>query len=380
VISKERNILMRTTAKSATFAKELTIHRRVLVVLSLVAAAAAPVAAASYYLCTDVPATLGGTDFRPDEVLLSAGGMYSVQIDFAEPHTQLAGLERRLDGIWLLTPAQPDEGVGPRDVVTFDGISPSPYFEGSANGVPEYARIDAVLLDAGSLVLSFDVPVNLGGVEYRSADLVRWNAPGFSLYWDSQAAGIPPGSNVVGAGRDPGNHLVLTFDVPTNLGGTEYLPGQLVQWNGGTSFSSYYKDPNWPPSAQLRDFGFVPGSGQVPGEAFPGTPLTVSRNPATGELTLSWGTSCLPADTDYEIYQGTMGSFTTQGFYTHTQKFCTTGGLTTKTFPEPADSAYFLLVPRNLLGEGSYGQASSLTERPVGVSACLPQSLAGQCP
>jgi hypothetical protein len=372
-----------TVAPMGTLMRTVFRRLRVPAVLSLVAAAAAvgPAAAASYYLCTDVPATLGGTDFRPDQVLLSAGGTYSVQLDFAQPHTQVAGLERRTDGIWLLTPAQPEEGgVGPRDVITFDGVTPSMYFDGNANGVPEYARIDSVLLDAGSLVLSFDVPVNLGGIEYAPADLVRWNAPGFSLYWDAQLAGIPPGSNVVGAGLDPTHHLILSFDVPTNLGGTEYLPGQLVQWNGGTAFSSYAIDPGWPAAAQLRDFGFVPASGAVPGDqGLPATSLTVSRNPATGELTLSWGTSCLPGDTDYEIYEGTMGPMTTQGFYSHTEKLCSTSGLTSQTFPEPGGSAYYLVVPRNAAGEGSYGQASNLTERPVGVSACLPQALAG-CP
>jgi hypothetical protein len=75
-----------------------------------------------------------------------------------------------------------------------------------------------------------------------------------------------------------------------------------------------------------------------------------------------------------------MGPLATQGFYTHSQKFCTTGGLTSKTFPETGGAAYYLVVPRNAVSEGSYGLSSSLAERPAGTSACLAQQIAGACP
>src|SRR5205809_5594347 len=48
----------------------------------------------------------------------------------------------------------------------------------------------------------------------------------FSLFWDAEAAGVPADVNVVGADRDSGGTLVVSFDVPTNLGGTWYLPGR----------------------------------------------------------------------------------------------------------------------------------------------------------
>jgi len=117
--------------------------------------------------------------------------------------------------------------------------------------------------------------------------------------------------------------------------------------------------------------GAVPDGGIVPG-----IPLTLQRSAseAVGDITLSWGASCSPSDDDYEIYEGSVPAF-----YSHTARFCTTGGATTITFTPIAGFAYYLVVPRNPLREGSYGADSALAERPQGGSACLPQ-LIGACP
>src|SRR5213594_678857 len=89
----------------------------------------------------------------------------------------------------------------------------------------------------------------------------------------------------------------------------------------------------------------------------------------------SWGSSCARGDTDYEIYEGTLGSY-----YSHTRKFCTTGGSTTLTFPQPSRSAYYLVVPKDAVSEGSYGRASNGSELPQGTTACLPQQISQLCP
>ena len=123
--------------------------------------------------------------------------------------------------------------------------------------------------------------------------------------------------------------------------------------------------------------GGVPGSGGIPG-----TPLTIEQAPggeitlsSEGEITLSWGASCLTNDSDYEIYEGTLGDFAS-----HTPRFCTTSGATAKTFlPAAAGNTYYLVVPRNDDREGSYGLRSDGLERPQGVSACLIQKT-GSCP
>src|SRR2546426_503210 len=132
-------------------------------------------AVVSYYLVTDVPAILGGTDYTPAQIVRSDNGTYVLELAVGGGLAGFRAVHRRPDGKWMLAPAAAaDIGgtfVEPRDVILFDGVSTfSPLFDGSASGVPDYASIDAVLLDGADPVLSFDVPVNLGGIEYGPSD------------------------------------------------------------------------------------------------------------------------------------------------------------------------------------------------------------------
>jgi hypothetical protein len=95
---------------------------------------------------------------------------------------------------------------------------------------------------------------------------------------------------------------------------------------------------------------------------------------ASGEVILTWGSSCITSDTDYEIYEGQVGDFTS-----HVPAFCSTGGATTKTFAPFEGDWYYLIVPTNGVEEGSYGSDSDQAERPQGASVCLDQVFGG-CP
>lgn len=115
-------------------------------------------------------------------------------------------------------------------------------------------------------------------------------------------------------------------------------------------------------------------AGQIPDDwNVAGTPLSIDLLPS-GDVTLSWGTSCLTSDTDYEIYEGTIGSFTS-----HVPLFCSTSGATSFTFSPSGGDEYYLVVPSVGSVEGSYGQDSTGTDRPASASACRAQSL-GVCP
>jgi Zn-dependent metalloprotease len=115
------------------------------------------------------------------------------------------------------------------------------------------------------------------------------------------------------------------------------------------------------------------GAGRVPdGAAVPGTMVTLDKSGA--DVVLSWGVSCAAGDSDYEVYEGTLGSFSS-----HQSRFCSTSGGTTKTFTPAAGSSYYLVVPRNLDREGSYGTDGEGSQRPQGVGACLSQALAPGC-
>jgi hypothetical protein len=346
-----------------------------LATLTLVAALASLLAergdlAADYYLATDVPAALGSTTYTPNQILLRAAGAYSLETALATGFAAGA-LHRRPDGIWLASPAHPISLGGtefePRDVFSWDGATGfAMILDGSVAGIPADSRIDALFLgSSGQIVLSFDVPTRLGGVEYSRSDLVAYSGGLFSLYWNAAAAGVPSASNLVGAALDSAGVLAVTFDVPTSLSGSEYLPGELDGWTGASWY--HYDTPSgWPASAQIRDFAFVPAPGGVPGsDGLPGTPLTVAPA-AAGDITLAWGSACSAGASDYEIYEGAIGTY-----YSHLAKFCSTGGLTSKTFTPASGSRYYLVVARNALREGSYGSASSGVPRPQGSGACL---------
>jgi hypothetical protein len=115
-------------------------------------------------------------------------------------------------------------------------------------------------------------------------------------------------------------------------------------------------------------------AGQIPDDwSITGTPLSIDLLPS-GDVSLSWGGSCLLSDQDYEIYEGNLGSFTS-----HAPLFCSTSGATTLSFMPSGGNQYFLVVPSSTASEGSYGLDWSGVERPQGAAACLPQSV-GVCP
>ena len=88
------------------------------------------------------------------------------------------------------------------------------------------------------------------------------------------------------------------------------------------------------------------------------TPLLLAKSEG-GKLDLSWGSSCLASDVDYEVYQGFIGDFAI-----HNPLSCSTGGLTEITVPLPLGDKYFLVVPSSVTSEGSYGRTRDGTERP----------------
>lgn len=351
-----------------------------LIAVVAAAAGAAPAGAAQYYFVVDVPTSLGGADYTPSHIVRRNGATYAVQEVLPEELT-LAGLLRTPEGQWLFSPAAPvwDEGgsIETRDIVLFDPADESLIFalDGSAVGVPDYAAIDALLYDRNTdqIAMSFDVPVRLDGVEYGPSDLVALGA-GFSLYWSAAAAGVPLDANLVGADQDAAGDLVLAFDVPVTIGAATFFPGQLVRWRAGTGFTIYAFDAAWPASSVLGDFSFVPASGEVPDGRAGSVPLTITQA-AAGQITLSWGASCAFTDTDFAVYEGTLGA----PFTSHVPVTCSTHGATTWTFTPAPGNTYYYVVPRNTVSEGSYGFTSASTPRPPSTAACLPQEVGPTC-
>jgi hypothetical protein len=116
----------------------------------------------------------------------------------------------------------------------------------------------------------------------------------------------------------------------------------------------------------VQPLGPGPAGTIVPGDAG----LTVDRDP-DGRVVLAWPGSCLGSPEDYAVYRGNLGSFTDSEPVT-----CSTGGLKSWTMPTSGGNQYYLVVPRSLDHEGSYGKDGAGDERPPSPCACLPQSIA----
>jgi hypothetical protein len=117
-------------------------------------------------------------------------------------------------------------------------------------------------------------------------------------------------------------------------------------------------------------------AGAVPnGDDTPGTQLLVAKGVGS-LLDLSWGASCRVTDTDYEVYEGPLGSFAN-----HTPLECSTLGATLFSISPSSADRFYVVVPANAASEGSYGTDSQDMQRPASGSACLPQLLgAPVCP
>jgi hypothetical protein len=112
-------------------------------------------------------------------------------------------------------------------------------------------------------------------------------------------------------------------------------------------------------------------AGGVPdGDFIAGVPLLLGRD--GGDVVLSWNPSCLPGDSDYAIYEGTIGDFSDTKATT-----CTTFGATSATLTPPAESTFYLVVPSNGDREGTYGKDGLGIERAPTTEACFPQLIGG---
>jgi hypothetical protein len=107
-----------------------------------------------------------------------------------------------------------------------------------------------------------------------------------------------------------------------------------------------------------------------------GDALRIARS-AAGELTLTWGASCVTPN-DSAVYEGVLGDWTS-----HAPRTCRAAA--PATFSEPAGNAYYLVVPEmyNFTPpdvEGSHGLLRDGSERPRGAQTCLPDQGIVACP
>jgi len=357
-------------------------------------------AATPLYVCTDVPTTESATSttLLPSEIYkyIRLPVSYTLALTVAGSPTLDAIQKMDKPANWLFSVEAANNLGGalggtdadPRDVIRVNTVSGaySTFFCGSVVGVPSYANVDAATLDGGDtgdLILSFDVPTTIGASTFEAADLVRFQrtGPGCASWtlaaanpdFASSVAGVPTTSNVIGA-ETLGTLRLLAFDVPTTLGASTYSPGQVVSWNGA-GFAIWETLAGWPASSAVDGLSWVGNPGLVP------PTITVDKVPASTNIALSWSVSCSDGALDYGIYEGQLGTW-----YSHTLATCTDAGTPlTEQITPGAGSRYYLVVPHNVVTEGSYGKSKNYpagfdTERPVGSAQCASPQVVTPCP
>ena len=196
------------------------------------------------------------------------------------------------------------------------------------------------------------------------------NIPGTGQGWVSYDFFVPSAETELPAGwlllnmgniDDPANH---TWDeVIRDVDQVRYFYGDptfffiFQQWFLGLD------------NARITEAACEALAGAVPdGDEVPGTMLTIQKTPGTN-LRLFWGVSCQGCDTDYGVYEGSLGNY-----YDHSLNSCSSAGVAAKVVIPAAGSTYYLVVPSNGLNEGSYGRDSEGAERPPGGAVCFPQA------
>ena len=138
----------------------------------------------------------------------------------------------------------------PGDVVRYDGAAYFMEFNAASHGIPDGVNVDAVAVYGGSVLLSFDVAVDLNGLHVDAEDLVLFDGASFSLFFDGSAAGVAPGLHLDAADYLAcDDHLLLSFDGSGAIGGVAFDDEDVLEFDrvGGweMAFDGSVQHPGW---------------------------------------------------------------------------------------------------------------------------------------
>ncbi len=114
------------------------------------------------------------------------------------------------------------------DVGQLSGGNYSVLFDGSSNGIPASAGIDAFTVDGDDLLLSFDISVDFQTFVAADEDLVRFDGANFSLELDLSSEGLPENLDLEAVHRlDDGTYL-LSFTENGSAGGVSFADEDVL--------------------------------------------------------------------------------------------------------------------------------------------------------
>lgn len=280
-------------------------------------------------------------------------------------------------------------------------IQPVAVLEDCASGDPSTAQATFRVWFSGGAVTTYDAGVFLalnGGSALSGGNCLHdYLEPPLATsptYGDSDANGRPdildgpwldaepfaqPTDTCgdVAGGTDAVKTLTFRFACTDNTSDGIVDLSVCASWHSGTNSRCDGLADAVPPSSMRCDCRVLetgvpmPAGGQAAGRI---AGLSLLRL-LSGDLQLSWSPSCLGSDTDYGIYEGALGQFSS-----HHRVVCSTGGAGSATIQPGSGNRYYLVVPRNAAREGSYGKSSAGVERVPAADACLPQAVQNPCP
>jgi len=205
---------------------------------------------ARIFLSTDIPVAVGGGAFEEEDIV------YYEFPDFASFLTGAdLGIPKGVNvdafaysGDTILfsvdVPVSIDEeDYTERDLILYDGDSFTKLLDGDAAGIPRGATIDAAnVLTDGSVVISLDVLVYLGGSDIMAHDLVRCVGSSCDSFFTGSDYGIPEGANLDGVmvitdGDEDGipsqggttGDFLFSLDIPTSVNGLEVTDKDIIR-------------------------------------------------------------------------------------------------------------------------------------------------------
>jgi hypothetical protein len=184
----------------------------------------------------DVMVSLSGAPVRDREAAIDdqMGGILIDDFGGLPDGADVDALERELGGRALfstdVTVQLPGPVVAtPDDVVRTNGSSYGLEFDGAAHGVPQGVDLDAVArLATGELLVSFDVPVSLGGVRADDEDLLLFDGAAFTLFFDGSAQGVDPDLDLDAAADAGAGRIGVSFDGAGSLGGVPFQDEDVI--------------------------------------------------------------------------------------------------------------------------------------------------------
>lgn len=319
---------------------------------------------------TDITTSLDTSTLNDEDVGIdNLAGTVSLQsIGSIPAETDLDGYAVRPNGNQLLsfdTAVVLPGGLtaGPADVVRYDGATYSMEFNGAARGVPNGVNIDAVAIYGSSLLLSFDVAVDLGALHAEREDLVLFDGAGFTMFFDGSAAGVSPDLNLDAASYlDCDDHLLLSFDGSGTIGGVAFDDEDVLEYNRAGTWELAYdgsaRHPGWS-AADLDDAHAVVDLGPGPAAVFG---QTIASD--ADKSTLRW-----PSAVPFRSVKGAFATSANIGAYTVTVASTGAGSSYFDPATPAAGTGFWYLVRR--WGCAQYSWQSTLGAEP-GRDSALP--------